>query len=354
MRAAFTLVELMTVLIIVSILSSLSLAGLGLSRQRAKAIRTETTIRKIHEVVMPHYERYLGRNNLPQDRNPNFFGPEAVGFRDLPEVVQARYTRLIKARRVQAIELPDDWRDLAATLRDPTWAPGNSPLDQNLACETAISRRLRGTFATANVDPSNADAECLWAIVMRGGFGDPGIIGHFREDEFGDTNGNGFPEFIDGWGRPIRFLRWAPGFVSRYQPQPRTSTSADTRSHDVFDTAGVDPLALNTLYPLIFSGGPNGQPDIQHRLSPLATGIRYPAVAFDPYFATRGGGAHLVVTAREVAAQGYGSRSIPVAPYAASVPSGLLSFGVLVTPAGAPADPARFKSDDIHNHALSR
>ncbi len=330
-RRAFTLVELMAVLVIISILSSLSLAGLVLSRQRAKAIRTETTIRKIHEVVMPYYERYLGRSTLPS-------WPPA------PSGVPASYSSLVAMRRLQAIEFRDSWTDLLQ--QDPAWIDNDEA--NNLGVETALSRRLRRTLRNpSKPDPSNADAECLWAIVMLGGFGDPGIISHFREDEFADTNQNGFREFIDGWGKPIRFLRWAPGFVSKYQPGPPAPGAVDTRSHDVFDAAGIDPMAVNTLYPLIFSGGPDGKPDIVDRIN-APNPVLYPAVSFDPYFETRPGNAHLVVPAKEAVAQGYRSQNIPVAPYSISRP-----VPVTPRPFGSQLNPAKV-NDDIHNHALSR
>ena len=39
----------------------------------------------------------------------------------------------------------------------------------------------------------------------------------FHESNIGDTDGDGAPEFLDGWGHPINFLRWAPGFDSEIQ-----------------------------------------------------------------------------------------------------------------------------------------
>jgi hypothetical protein len=183
---------------------------------------------------------------------------------------------------------------------------------------------------------SFSDAECLWALVIRGGFADPGIVEHFRESEFGDKDRNGSPEFIDGWGNPIRFLRWAPAFVSRYQPE-----AAATMSHDAFDRYGRDPLALTTLFPLIFSCGPDGQPDIVCR---DAEGqFSYPRVAFDPYFATRSPTSspkwHLTI----VNSAG-GSPRFRLGEYTPS-PQYPEPFG---TPIAGRA------SDDVTNHAMSR
>ena len=46
---------------------------------------------------------------------------------------------------------------------------------------------------------------------------DPEAREQFNESEIGDVDEDGCPEFIDGWGRPIMFLRWAPGFRSDLQ-----------------------------------------------------------------------------------------------------------------------------------------
>ena len=54
-RNGFTLVELMVVIVIISILSALTLSGLAGARQRAKIDKTKSTIRKLHEIVIPQY-----------------------------------------------------------------------------------------------------------------------------------------------------------------------------------------------------------------------------------------------------------------------------------------------------------
>ena len=60
-RRAFTLVELMVVIMIIAILSSLTLAGLSGVRQRAREDKTKSTIRKIDAVIRPMYESYRTR-----------------------------------------------------------------------------------------------------------------------------------------------------------------------------------------------------------------------------------------------------------------------------------------------------
>ncbi len=74
------------------------------------------------------------------------------------------------------------------------------------------------------------------------------------------------PEILDPWGRPIYFLRWAPGYASDLQNPSR-------REPDPFDPLRVDPRWENNdghrsedelddpfaLYPLIYSAGRDKQ-----------------------------------------------------------------------------------------------
>jgi prepilin-type N-terminal cleavage/methylation domain-containing protein len=317
--AGFTLIELLVTIVIISILSSLTLAGLAVARQRVKADRTETTIRKIHEAVMPHYEQFASRT-LPK---PTFTHPNPT-----LATLGTKGVSLIAKRRMMALELPDGWNDLLQ----------NNPNDSLWSASTyqsGVSRRFHSivtqNVTVAAVQEKWGDAECLWLSVMQGGYANPSIISHFREDEFGDRDGDNQREFIDGWGNPIRFLRWAPKFVSRYQP----ALAAGTAAHDAFDLAGVDPLARATLFPLIYSMGPDGEPDIECRDQPALTQFSYPQVGYDPYFATRPAAQHLTFSIRGVAEPAvlgrYWNR-----PENATV----LGAGVV--------------TDDVHNHSMSR
>ncbi len=347
----FTLVELMVTIAIIAIVSSLGLAGLGVARQRAKADRTEITIRKIHEAVMPHYEQFANRS-LPF---PSFSLPGQPTL----QAITNKGLGMIAKRRMMALELPDGWRDLrqfngSANLVQVTGTSGLTlppPWSPTDVYQSGISRRFYSAFTDAQAiafGQTYGDSECLWLSVMQGGYADPGIIGHFREDEFGDKDGDGQREFIDGWGRPIRFLRWAPAFVSRYQPDP----TAGVPAHDAFDLAGVDPFAQTTLFPLIYSMGPDGLPDIAGRdQSPLSM-FSYPEVGYDPYFAMpvatpkdQSQRCHLTFSIRNPGITvRLGTYGIPALN---SVPLGSFESRV-IHGSGA------IVSDDVHNHSMSR
>ena len=224
----FTLVELLVVIIILSILGSLSLVGLNVGRQRAKKDRTASTIRKLNEVVEAMYEDFSTRST-----------PDAL----LPQLM--------------CYEMPDQWADVQVG------SVVNSGTFPSALTSGPIKRyaRIAGTVAQRSTLGSTlSNAECLWLCVARSGF-QPDAIEQFRPDELTDLDNDGAKEFSDGWGKPIFFLRWAPGYVEplsfvqtqkvlaqarRYRPStPPPQTEKTWRN------------ALGMLTPLIYSAGPD-------------------------------------------------------------------------------------------------
>ena len=216
-RRGFTLVELMVVIVIVSILSALTLSGLGVARQRSKADVTASTIRKINEPIMEQYDSYSAR------------------------MIGSGTTALKAVRRIIVEEMPDSWSDVFA-VGSCTTGPGR-----------AYARYKQVSLSDPTKLTDNASAECLYMIVTRSGY-EPSALESFRPTEVGDTDGDGLKEFTDAWGKPILFLRWAPGFSSPYS-QIQIANAAT--SHDPLDAMDAD-LNGYALYPLIVSRGPDG------------------------------------------------------------------------------------------------
>jgi prepilin-type N-terminal cleavage/methylation domain-containing protein len=227
--SGFTLVELMVVATVIAILATLSAAGLAATRQRVRAEKTRNTIRKLHEIIVGHHESYL-RRRVP-------FTASATDHR------ANGAAKLEAVRRLMVYEMPDCWADVAASA-------------------TAVTDTLPAYLQTGpvlgypgsrpvSIAPALEGAECLYMIVSRGGI-EPDLMEQFRSDEIGDTNGNGAPEFLDGWGNPISFIRWAPGFAGSVLQKPDA-----VNFHDPFDPQRND-VAGYALVPLIVSAGPDG------------------------------------------------------------------------------------------------
>lgn len=234
-RRGFTLVELMVVIVIISILSSLTLAGLAVAQRNSKADKTRSTIRKLHEVIVPHYEGFLRRRV-----------PLPTGLTSGTAIALERLNRI---RTLTLYEMPDSWADVAVATTGTagTLASGTVPS----YAWTGVSRGYASARGTST--PDNASAECLFLVISRGAR-EPGAVEAFRQDEIGDTDGDGALEFRDGWNQPITFFRWAPGFSS---PQSFQQFANASTHHDPFDLQRVDPDGY-ALVPLIVSLGPDG------------------------------------------------------------------------------------------------
>lgn len=140
--------------------------------------------------------------------------------------------------------IPDPFAEVERIL--PSWVNRSSLAIAYLQRYQQVLRQ-RGNPPSIEFQGS----ECLYMILTTGMGDETSGGGTFNEQDFADTDGDGMPEFIDGWGRPIGFLRWAPGFRSDIQ------TGDPIKDHDPFDARRVDPIAFR-LYPLIISSGPDG------------------------------------------------------------------------------------------------
>ncbi len=84
------------------------------------------------------------------------------------------------------------------------------------------------------------------------------VLENFAQGDIGtDPKNPKMQCFIDSWGNPIQFLRWAPGFTSPLQP-------ANPTDRDQTDPTGFygNPPTTFALYPLIYSAGPDGFYDL--------------------------------------------------------------------------------------------
>jgi prepilin-type N-terminal cleavage/methylation domain-containing protein len=251
----FTLIELLVTVAIIATLSSLVMSGLLVARESQRRAKTTSTIRKLSEIILPYYENYETRrpslpslSSMPGDR-----------YRDI---------RRIALRRLMTLELPERPLDVPLTPTNPNQRFGNLVWEgQALSEVPPAARRYRAIMSAAQAGDVDS-AELLHMVVMRGPVADPGVIAHFRPDEMGDIDNDRLPEFLDGWNRPIRFLRWPVGFASAFQP-----INGDLA--DIDDTVSEKG---HRLVPLIYSAGPDGFYDIEQ-----LPALNYFAGIYDPF-----------------------------------------------------------------------
>lgn len=240
LRSAFTMVELLVVMVVIGILAGIALGALSAARESARVAKTKTTIAKLDSIVMEKYESYLTRR-VPINTTGS-----------TPYV--AAQQRLKALRDLMRMEMPERGTDL---VNGPKSLLSSRPAMQ-LACRNKLTALGINLLHVTS-------AECLYMIVT---IGNPEARAQFSDSEVGDTNANGLPEFLDAWGNPIMFLRWAPGFVDsdiQSNDPGNASDPASFTDHDPFDPMRVDIPASESdaprgwrLVPLIYSAGPDG------------------------------------------------------------------------------------------------
>jgi prepilin-type N-terminal cleavage/methylation domain-containing protein len=270
-RRAFTLAELMIVIAIIAIMAGLALSAMSGATNLAREHRTQAQIRKIDLLLTERWEGYRTRSlalRIPPGIDPR----------------TAALIRLNGLRDLMRMEMPDRVTDVVdgPAVLTPNGMPPVSlarPMLQ-LNYQRQAARSLGPNWAR----PWTAQyqgAECLYLILSTMGDGDKRALDYFDSSEIGDVDGDGMREILDGWGTPIEFLRWAPGYLAPddYHAAITMQISDWNKAPDPFDPAKADPRwRINgaakpfMLYPLIVSAGPDRQIDIGMRLTDTTGG----------------------------------------------------------------------------------
>jgi len=299
-RRGFTLVELVVTMAIVAILGTLATVSLAGIRTRARVAKTRSTIRKIHEAIVPRYDAYLEQrlddsmwSGYEYEIDRSQLGLAAGTPR------RAAWKRLAQIRGTMVHEMPDQWIDVRHPLYpdDPTdparvtgGPPGTPVIERFLRhvdswVDRADPARQSRDAVRATLGRSAAAAETLFVVVALGSM-ESDALEPFRPDELGDVDGDGAREFIDGFGRPICFLRWAPG-----APRPPGSRPGT----DPFDPYRLGGEETFPLAPVIVSGGPDERiglrRDATHPIdvegaawgAARANGVSFVPLPFDPF-----------------------------------------------------------------------
>lgn len=326
-RRGFTLVELMVAIAIISILAGLLLGVAATAGQASRTSKTKSMIGRLHTLLMERYDLYRTRrvdlntrdvlpgpaNAVPDWRDYATAVNTGIDFNAYDSRVHKAAGRLVALREQMKIEMPDRWSDILGnsvptspveilTIRGTLFLESspslyaiyarayNEMVPVRTLPSTAHINTLTGVVNTREEILANQSAECLYLVIMNA-TGDGEVRSLFREADVGDTDGDGAPEFLDGWGQPISFIRWAPGFESDGQlsveslqalyAKPREGTPVESvvaairDDHDPYDLFRVDAPPTNLsgfdattdseaargwrLVPLIFSVGSDGE-----------------------------------------------------------------------------------------------
>lgn len=282
-RSGVTLIELLITIMIISILAAAVLGVAAVAGETAREAKTRTIISRIHTLLMQHYDTYTTRR--VKLRQPVLYAISSASGTVAQRGRIKSEARLYALREMMLMEVPDRWSDVVLnniTNTNPqtlfpiyldvtNTANGRTEL-ANLYLRTfrriaAGQNKIRDAANTVDDILQNQGAECLYLVVMNA-CGDGEARTLFPESSIGDADGDGAQEFLDGWGHPIEFVRWAPGFESDIQVNANDFgtapvsnptgipawVSAAGQDHDPFDLYRADQPAFR-LVPLVYSAG---------------------------------------------------------------------------------------------------
>lgn len=311
-----TLVELLVSISLMAIVMGMFMVAYRQAATEASNIRTQSTIRKISEVLISRMQEY---ENYPINfaRAPgNFFGTPIPGnaVEALPSTheefepkgILLERLRVMLLREMIAQEMPDHYQDIKyntpmvknywSGLVAPSPIPNQGPQPVVVtASESPRARRIKTRLAQTNpswwqqlnsTDPNQspadfqiANAEFLYLIVEDSSLNGSPAIESFGKSEIGDTDGDGLLEFLDSYRQPICWIRWPTGFpeTTRFHPDLLDSSfNRDGFSNyafsDPLDPRKADPgYRVNQTgtpvykpgpmaFPLVISSGPDRDP----------------------------------------------------------------------------------------------
>ena len=229
-RPAFSLVELLVVITILMLLTSIVLFGLAGVQNTANDRRARAQVMRIHQLISEKMATFENRRVRLQ---PHSLEPTAA--------------KLASIRELMRLEMPDRITDIIANPSNPNVEANRQIVAREPALATAY-RRIVANQAGSGWTYQHQGAECLYMILARTYIGDSNGLQFFTEQEIGDVDGDRMLEILDPWGNPIEFLRWAPGVTSPpqgYEGYAYVSTIQGNNPADAWDP--FDPMQADTL-----------------------------------------------------------------------------------------------------------
>ena len=299
-RNAFTLIEILVVLIILSTLGAMVTTAVSGVRTTAREARTKRIISIVDSVIAEQYEQLRYRPlaveipALYEETNIGVLGWEVLAD-------EAARVRLMMLRDLQRLEIPDRYTDILNIVRSSGIEPG-TPLISEVPIEikAAVSQVItdqglirqrreeldkrqpapvvwfglsnakshpkqdgyrRRIEAAIEIDsnsnerryswtPEHQGAECLYLILSTSYIGGQPAIAAIPNSNIGDTDNDGMLEILDGWGQPLQFIRWPVGFTpSSGEFNVDFEQTVNVNSVDDFDLFRVDHSYLKNTDP---------------------------------------------------------------------------------------------------------
>lgn len=199
LRRGFTLVEVLVVIGLISFLMVISIMVMANYITRAREEATAATILKIHKMYNQRLEAFQ----------------RSLKGAQYDAMIKAKVAQLQAAggwgvnSKVAEILLRKDLARAAFPQRFTELADANSNNIPDIF-------ESDPSYVSANHQIVTESAALLYRIIMKTEvYGiPPADTDEFKASEYADTDGDGLLEFIDAWGRPLRFYRWPTRLIN--------------------------------------------------------------------------------------------------------------------------------------------
>ena len=241
-RGGFTMVELLVVIGLILFLMSISIVALngaiGIARQKA----TQATLLKINGLMQQRidaFNRAMERTNL----QPAIDKMKRDWFQTYQYIPPDNVLDVMVRKQIFQTRFPQNFGEKNLPLAPP---PGV-------------------TYVSANHQQvTESTALLYWVLTSSEVYGiAPVDESDFSSSEVRDTDGDGLKEFVDGWGRPLRFYRW-PTHLFRPGTSSSTVGAIGATTSNATTFAQVDRTYVSVLW----SGLP-AAPTVTGELDPL-------------------------------------------------------------------------------------
>jgi prepilin-type N-terminal cleavage/methylation domain-containing protein len=310
LRPAFTLIEILVTMTILVILAALIAGAAVYAVSRAKQNSTQVVLNELHGALAVRWDKFLQdtQSSMPIDRYKVFAGAASVDSIEANSILGKRAAVLARIDAMRSA-FPQSFGEIVPSkaLANAITASANPTLlasavenaantafgaNQNKLgfaaaplinaypthhsilyrylvatrqIESQVDYQAKGGLQWAgehavtnppNHDPETESSECLYLILSDTAMGE-NVLESIPSQFIKDTDGDGLMEFVDGWGRPIKFYRWPTDLwahfieVTRQVPSSMMDNSLDNEDllyGGWFADASNVRAAFETLY----------------------------------------------------------------------------------------------------------
>ena len=254
-RRAFTLIEILVVVTIIAIMITMMGAVITNTLKKAREAATVALILKIEGLLderIRGFDRATKTRAFQQVADLRQASLKAAGiFGVSREVIEA-----VARKDFYRQNFPQRYEDMTpyattgplayvptAILTDPTLVPEDTNVNGVLDPGEDLNGngKLDGYVHARHLRVTESAALLYFAATRMQVFGVPPVgESEFSTSEVRDTDGDGLLEFVDGWGRPLRFYRWPtrllkPNGIKGLDNQYGTATIDDDGNGTVDD-----------------------------------------------------------------------------------------------------------------------